>query len=158
MKKLSCLLFCFIACSSLALGQDCRTFQDYESEGHKIADLDSTYPSAMHVDTTIAVFHGREQEFYGAWVSLLQDLAQHLAGNDFLWGKPTWCFNKVYFNKDGKIDKFLFNFRKAVVDKEKQETFATLLTGFAKDYKLKIDSPADSNFSQCGPATYMDKE
>lgn len=158
MKKLSSILFCLIACGSFAFGQDCRTFQDYESEGQKISDLDSIYPSAMHIDSTIAVFYGREQEFYEAWVSLLRDLAQHLAGNDFVWGKPTWCFNKVYFNKGGKIDKFLFNFKTGVVEEDKQESFTTLLTDFAKDYKLKIDSPADSNFSQCGPATYMDKD
>ena len=148
----------FLTIGTFAFGQDCRTFQDYESDGQKISDLDSIYPSAMHVDTTIAVFHGREQEFYGAWISLLQDLGQHLADNDFAWGKPTWCFNKVYFNKDGKIDKFLFNFKKGEVDEDKQDTFATLLTDFAKNYKLKIDSVADSNFSQCGPATYKDKE
>jgi len=140
-----------------ASGQDCKTFQDYKRDGQKISDLDSAYPSAIHVDTTIAVFYGREKEFYGAWVSLLQDLAQHLADNGFLWGNPTWCFNRVYFNKYGKINTFLFNFKTSQVDEDKQDTFTALLTSFAKDYKLKINGPAESNFSQCGPATYMDK-
>jgi len=144
--------------SSFSFGQECKTFQDYEVNGQKIADLDSPYPSALSADTTIAVFHSREDEFYEAWVSLLNDLAQHLANNDFTWGKPTWCFNKIYFNKDGKIDKYLFNFRKLEVEEDKQAIFAKLLTEFAKDYKLKIDKVANSNFSQCGPVIYKDKE
>lgn len=157
MKILRLLIFLLVA-SNHAIAQNCMSIDSYEASGKEVVELDSLYPSAMHIDSTIAVFYGREKEFYSSWVGLLNDLASHLSENDFKWEVPTRCFNRVYFNADGSVNTYLFNFLSEDVDSAKQERFTLLTNDFLKKYKLKLDSPASSNFSQCGPATFMDKQ
>jgi hypothetical protein len=157
MIRLTILTISLTICSFVN-GQDCMTFQEYSSNGEKVSDLDSLYPTAINIDTTIAVFHGRMPEFYEAWASLLKDFGKYLSAHDFEWNKSTHCFNKVYFSKDGTIDKFLFNFKPGAIDKEKQVEFGKLLNSFTKDYKLKINSAADKDFSQCGGVNYGSKD
>lgn len=144
--------------SLTSFAQQCTTFNSYEAQGGSVELLDSLYPSAMHIDSTIAVFHGREREFQIAWITLLQEFGTHLKQNGFVWGEPTRCFNRVYFNKDGGVDTFLFNFLTDEFDPDKEKRFEELLNEYIKGYKLKLDGPATSQFAQCGPATFMDRE
>lgn len=138
------------------------TFQEAEISGIRISFLDSTFKSAVHVDSTKAVFKTeKEQESMGkAYIKLLQDLGKHLSDNNFHWDKPTRCFNRIYFNPDGTIEYFLFNFiGKSIEERpsdEQQEMFKKLLNDFIKHYK--IDMKADTKFAQCSPTTYMPKK
>jgi len=155
MKYIILISLVFPAMLSLQ-GQVCGSFQDFESAGNDISQLDSMYRTAMHAEPALAVFHGREQEFLNAWKQLQIDLAEYLAKNDFVWEQPVRCFNRVYFQKSGRIDYFLFNFRPGEVAEDKQSRFRDLLADFIRNHTLAIESPANAKFSQCGPVRYSD--
>ncbi|NLA24739.1 MAG: hypothetical protein GX879_07210, partial [Bacteroidales bacterium] len=115
------------------------------------------YTSAVSSDTSLAVFKTeKEQEaFKQAYIQLLQDFGNFLSQNNFKWEKPTRCFNRIYFNSDGTIDYFLFNFLGKAEDKPTknvEKEFQRLLNVFISDYKFPLT--AKTKFVQCGPATY----
>ncbi|MFN3757527.1 MAG: hypothetical protein ACK4RM_11280, partial [Flavobacterium sp.] len=74
------------------------TFQNAEKQGISIKHLDSVYISAVHTDTSLAVFKTEtEQEaMQQAYIKLLQDFGKFLLENNFKWEKPTRCFNRIY--------------------------------------------------------------
>ncbi len=140
------------------------TISDAEKQGLSISHLDSIYKSAVHVDSTQAVFKTEaEQQAMGeAYMKLLQDFGTFLTANNFKWEKPTRGFNRIYFNSDGTIDYFLYNFQTTTVkpedqlSQEKQNEFNRLLNLFIKDYKISLT--AKTKFAQCSPIKYMPKE
>ncbi len=134
------------------------TFQQAEKQGISIIHLDSTYASAVHSDTSLAVFKTeKEQEaLQQAYIKLLEDFSKFLSENNFKWEKPTKCFNRIYFNADGTIDYFLFNFlgKTEVKPAENiEKEFQNLLNVFISDYKFSLT--AKTKFAQCSPTTYM---
>lgn len=136
------------------------TFDEAEKQGISISYLDSIYPSAVHSDTSLAVFktESEQQKMYEAYVKMLQDFGNFLSENNFKWDKPTRCFNRIYFNNNGSINYFLFNFLGKDDVKptaEKQKEFKRLLNLFIKNYSIQIT--ANTKFAQCSPTTYMPK-
>jgi hypothetical protein len=132
------------------------SFKDaVENKGLSIEKLDEAYQSALHDDSTKAAFYGQQKEFYNAYISLLQDLGTHLKENNFKWGKKTKCFNRIYINKDGGIDYFLFNFKPEEVSSEKEAEFRQHLESFIQTYKFPLSN--EVNFAQCSPVTYLDQ-
>ena len=134
------------------------TFQNAEKQGISIKHLDSIYISAVHTDTSLAVFKTEiEQEaMQQAYIKLLQDFGKFLSENNFKWEKPTRCFNRIYFSADGTIDYFLFNFLGKPEDKPAEnieKEFQKLLNVFILDYKFSLT--AKTKFAQCSPTTYM---
>lgn len=153
------LLIILTFCSASLFGQKALTFQDAEAGGIRISMLDSTYPSAVHSDTSKAVFKTEkdQEQLYLAYQKLLQDFGGYLHQHNFKWSKPTRCFNRIYFNPNGTIDYFLFNFLGKTPDEKpttvEQAEFNRLLNEFIKNYR--IDLKAQTNFAQCSPTTYM---
>jgi hypothetical protein len=129
-------------------------FQEAEKQGILIKELDNLYPSALHSDSTKAVFRGKEKEFYDSYVSLLKELGSYLKKQGYTWGKTTRCFNRIYVNKDGSVGYFLFNFKEGVIDAAKEKEFKRLLGDFIKTYQFPLESK--SNFAQCSPVVYSD--
>lgn len=159
MTKLLLTLSLILTSSLLTFGQNRgMTFQKAEERGIRISFLDSTYKSAVNTDTTKAVFKAeKDQELmHKAYVKLLQDFGKYLHDNNFTWDKPTRCFNRIYFNSNGTIDYFLFNFlgktKEGNPSEVQTEEFQKLLNNFIKDYKFELK--ADSKFAQCSPTTY----
>lgn len=137
------------------------TFQEAQKQGIITQHFDSIYKSALHADTTLAVFKTNEEQkaMQQEYIMLLQSIGKFLSANDFEWDKPTKCFHKIYFNSDGTIDYFLYNFTGKIDDRpseEKQKEFERLLNLFIKDYKISLT--ANTKFAQCGPATYQPKQ
>ncbi|MBX2966408.1 MAG: hypothetical protein KF845_09700 [Cyclobacteriaceae bacterium] len=140
----------------LSFGQGMATaFQKAENSGVSIAVLDSLYKSALHADTLLAAFAGKEKEFQGAYISLLKELGDFLHNSNFKWQKQTRCFNRIYINKTGKIDYFLFNFSPGEIEQEKEQEFERLLSEFIKNYRFPLTNT--TNFAQCSPVRYADK-
>lgn len=134
------------------------TFQEAQDRNILIKDLDSIYRSAIHADTSLAVFktEKEQEEMITAYTTLLQDLGKFLSSRDFKWTRPTRCFNRIYFNSDGTIDYFLFNFSGKAEDRpspEIQKEFTTLLHLFIRDYQLPITT--ETKYAQCSPTVYM---
>lgn len=159
MKSISINLLIIISLASQSFGQCLAlTFQEAEYQGISIQHLDSTYKSAVHSDTSLAVFKTKQEEvmLQQAYIHFLQDLGKFLSANDFKWDKTTRCFNRVYFDIDGRIDYFLFNFLGKTAEEkpsaEKQREFQRLMNLFMKDYKFALS--AKVKFAQCSPVTY----
>ena len=142
------LSFCF-----LSYGQKAMTFSEANEQNIKISSLDSQYQSGIHADTSLAVFKTNTDEYIAGYQDLLQDLGQYLKENNFLWDKPTNGFNRIYFDKNGKIDYFLYNFRPNQLTTEQEKRFAELLGKFILNYEFPLT--ANTKFSQCSPVTYM---
>jgi hypothetical protein len=142
-----------ILISGLAYGQKAMTFNEAKANNIRTSYLDSVYLSGMHSDTSLAVFKSNQDEYIGAYQKLLQDLGKYLKANNFMWDKPTKGFNRIYFDKNGKIDYFLYNFRPNQLTIEQEKEFDELLNKFIMDYNFPLK--AQTGFAQCSPVTYM---
>lgn len=161
-RKIVFIIALFLTVCFQIFGQNIGlSFKEAKEQGIVMKHLDSLYVSAIHSDTAKAVFktetehESLQQQYY----KLLKDLGNFLSQNNFDWEKPTRCYNRIYFNADGSIDYFLFNFVGKPENKpieEKQIEFKRLLNLFIKDYKF--DLTAKTKFSQCSPTTYMPKQ
>lgn len=154
----SILLFFHLIATGQHLG---LTIKDAEEKGITIQHLDSIYLSAVHSDTTKAVFRSEtEQEnLLKAYTQMLNDLGNFLKENDFSWDRPTRCWNRIYFDSTGSVDYFLYSFMtrnvkpEEQISAEKQSEFNRLLNLFIKDYTFPLQ--ARTKFAQCSPVTYM---
>lgn len=159
MTKLNLIITILIIPCLQAFGQhQGLTFQVAEQQGISIKHLDSIYTSAVHSDTTLAVFKTEAEQIalQKAYIKLLQDFDKFLSANNFKWEKPTKCFNRIYLSADGTIDYFLFNFLGKIEDKPNElieKEFQRLLNLFILDYKFSLT--AKTKFAQCSPTTYM---
>jgi len=137
------------------------TFQKAEKQGLTIGKLDSIYKSAVDTNPEKAVFVSPEAQknLMLAYTTLLQDLGKYLHEHNFKWEHPTKCFNRIYFQPNGRIDYFLYNFIQKPADvnpisDEKRAAFDELLNLFVKQYQFKLSAPV--KFAQCSPVTYTD--
>lgn len=134
--------------------QKAMTFAEAESSGTSIRTLDSLYQSALHSDSTKAVFGKRQEEFTQSYAKLLKALNGYLHAHEFKWEKETRCFNRIYFDQSGRIDYFLYNFKKDAMTPEKARQFESLLNAFIKSYRFPLSAPV--KFAQCSPTVYRD--
>ncbi len=126
-----------------------------ENADKKIKQLDSIYQSAVNVDTSLAVFKtdADQQKMFEAYSTFLKDFGKFLKQHDFAWGQETKCWNRLYFDKDGSVDYYIYNF-KSQIEKAKEEQFKLLFAEYIMTHKINIT--ADKKFSQCSPVTYLD--
>lgn len=133
-----------------------KAFEHKNAHNHAIrtTELDSTYKSAIHSDSTLAVFKNQE-EVINAYASMLQSLGNFLYKNNFFWNAKTTGFNRIYFDQDGSIDYFVYSFRAGQLTEEQIARFDELLNLFIQDYRFPLT--ANEKFAQCSPVTYMPK-
>ncbi|AKQ44515.1 hypothetical protein TH63_00925 [Rufibacter radiotolerans] len=156
MRKTILLLLLSVGAFSVTQAQKVvSSFRQAEGTAYSMQLLDAQYKSAVHEDSTLAVFTGPDQQkLVAAYQQLLQELGRHLRQNGFTWGKPTRAFNRFYFNADGTIDYYLFNFNPQEADAQKQAEFQRLMAEFIKTHRLAMEAPVP--FSQCSPVVYKD--
>lgn len=136
------------------------TIEAAAKKGIFIKSLDSIYQSAVHSDTSLAVFKTDEEQklLNTAYTKLLQDFGHFLKSNNFIWLKDTRCWNRIYFNADGSIDYFLYHFTGTAEVQppiSMQVEFDRLLNIFIQDYNIQIT--AKVKFAQCSTVTYTPK-
>jgi len=139
--------------SPLSYGQKAMTFNEAREQNIRTSYLDSIYMSGIHSDTSLAVFKTNEDEFIADYQKLLLDLGQYLRENNFLWDNPTHGFNRIYFDKNGKIDYFLYSFRPNQLTTEQEKRFGELLNKFIMNFQFPLT--AKTKFAQCSPVTYL---
>ena len=132
------------------------TFQEMETNGITMTKLDSIFPNATSADKTLGVFKGKNMDkFSKAWGNFYMELMEYCGKCGLVWGQQTYCFNKVYFTKEGKVDYWFFNFKKTDnIPQEKQDAFRKILNEYCLKNKIKIK--AKSNFSQCASVDFVD--
>lgn len=134
-------------------GQKAMTFSEAAQADISMEKLDNIYKSGIHVEPDLGVFNDSREAYTAAYQQLLQDLGRFLQKNDFSWKSRTKAFNRIYFDKSGKIDYFLFNFRPGQLSKEDEATFQELLNTFIAGYQFSLS--ASEGFAQCSPVSYM---
>ena len=151
--KVPALLVISVFIFNPGFSQLAMNFTEADQQGISISELDNTYKSGVHTDTSMAVFVDNQEEYLNSYNDLLRALGKYLSANNFNWDKITSGFNRIYFAEDGSIDYFLYNFRSNQISQEKEEEFGKLLTQFIKDYKFPLT--AKTGFAQCSPVRYM---
>jgi hypothetical protein len=136
-----------------SFAQKVLTFKQAKEQGIRIEHLDSIYASGINADSSLSVFKNNQENYIAAYQKMLQDLGNYLKENHFLWNKPTKGFNRIYFDKSGKIDYFLYNFRPEQLTVEEEIQFNELLQSFVSSFVFSLN--ADKKFAQCSPVTYM---
>ena len=152
--KLLLFIILFVFSTYFTHAQKAMTFEKAKTTGISISQLDSLYQSALHSDSTKAVFGKQQGEFTKNYMQLLKDLNGYLHEHHYKWEQETRCFNRIYFNKDGSIDYFLYNFKKDAIAPEKEKQFEGLLNEFIKTYRFPMSAPV--KFAQCSPTVYRD--
>ncbi len=130
------------------------SIQQVREKNIKIEDIEKNYKNAIDTPPAESVF--KAEELQPAYQKLLQDFNTFLSKNNFKWEKKTKCFQRIYFNNDGTIDYFIYNFLGKPEDQpsaEKQAEFGKLLNQFVQDYKFALS--AKVKFTQCSPTSYM---
>jgi len=132
--------------------------QEAYTRGIDVKTLDSLYQSAVHIDSTQAVFKPAklQEKMYQEYVKLLESLGDYLETHKFVWTKPIACFNRIYFDMNGAIDYYIYSFRgkpEDMLSPEQELEFNRLLNEFIQEYK--VDLKADRPFAQCSPSTFM---
>ena len=132
-------------------------FQELESNGISLKDLDISYRPAISPNSSLAVFKTEAEQaiMIEAYTKLFQDLSKFLSENNFDWEKTTRFFNRVYFKEDGTIDYFVYNFlgnEEDIPTDEKGKEYQRLLNLFIADYQIPIT--VKEKFAQCSPITY----
>ncbi len=155
MKRLIFLLLLF---SGSVVGAQSRVlkFSEAKDLGISSETLDKTYKSAVHSDPKLAVFKSESEQtkLQKAYVEFFQSFGKFLSENNFHWETKTRCFNRIYMQKDGSVDYFLFDFSKNPLSDEKENRFRELLSEFLKTHKFPIS--ANEKFAQCSPIVYSD--
>lgn len=132
------------------------SFERAVAEGKAYQQLDSSYRSAVHTNPALAVFKTPEEQenFRKAYAAFIGDLASFLKSKNFEWEKQTRCFNRIYFDSDGTVDYFLYNFPAGQLEPEKEKEFDRLLNLFIQNHSFSLT--ANENFAQCSPIKYTD--
>lgn len=155
MKKKIILCLAIVTAFTLNLyAQKAMTFEEAAKQGTSYQELDKLYKSAVHANTTLAVFKTpqEQQSLQKAYVIFMQGLGAYLKANNFKWDKQVRCFNRIYFAKNGKVDYFLYNFKPGDITAEKENAFAKLLSLYIKDHQFSLS--ANEPFAQCSPIKY----
>lgn len=135
-------------------------FLEAEGKGIFIDSLDLIYESAVNVDSSKAVFKEETdiERAMLAYRDMNKDFGKFLKENNFKWPFAITCFQKVYFNNDGSIDYFIFNFLGEPpykISAEQEMKFKELLNKFISTYKFPIT--ADMKYTQCSTIVYESK-
>ncbi|MCF8217621.1 MAG: hypothetical protein K9I29_00440 [Bacteroidales bacterium] len=152
MRKIISLILMLMFFYLVGYGQEAMTIKEGREKGYSVSALDKKYVDAVNVNPDSALFNDNSGEFIQSWQTMLQDLGSYLQDHDFVWKKQTRCFNKVYFDKDGNIDYFLYNLNPQL-DETQAEKFRMLLQDFIENYQLPVQG--EKKFTQCGPSMYM---
>jgi hypothetical protein len=151
MKKIVLLLF--LITSAVCYCQKGLAFKEAVDKGISVNQLDSDYKSAIHAETDKAVFKSPEEQekLITAHQDFLLSFGEYLDKNNFSWSENTRAFNRIYLDKSGKVDYFLYDF-KTPLSKEKQQEFERLLNLYIKSHSFGITAPV--NFAQCSHVTF----
>jgi hypothetical protein len=133
-----------------------ETIKKAETEGITIRHLDSFYRSAVHVDTTKAVFKTEKESdnLTNAYNKFLADFGTYLKENHLKWDQPSRCWNRIYFKADGTVDYYLFEFKTAIKE-DQLNRFKDLFRSYASSHKLAVT--ATVSFAHCSSVVFMDK-
>lgn len=144
----------FMGCKEDPIG---LTFLEAEKKGISFDSLNVIYKSANSLDSTKTVFKTEADMIDGsiAYQNLYDELGKYLKEKGFKWPFATTCFQRIYFNEEGTIDYYLYNFLGEPpyeVTADQEMKFKGILNEFIKNYKFPVKT--NGKHSQCGTVVY----
>ncbi len=112
------------------------------------ASIDGAFRSAIHVDSSQAVFHD-QQAWIAEYKRMYSALSKHLKEGGLQLSKPLRLNVRTYFRPDGSIGHIAYNHAPTELDEQQAKVFNQLLESFAREYKVSFS--ANEPFKQCGP-------
>jgi len=91
-----------------------------------------------------------------SWSSFHKKVTVFLEQENFKWEIPDSTisiYNRIYFNKNGTINYYVFNINNPSVTAEKKAEFEKVLEKFSRD--VKLDLKREQEFAQCGKTRYI---
>ena len=157
MKKLVLIfVVSFLVCS--LYGQKAMSFEEAAKQGITTKSLDSIYISAINVinDESGNYIYENEEEVMEAWYKMFEDISIFLWKTEEMKEVEIRIFQRVYFNKDGKIDYYLYKIQNHnEITEEQALQVANSLNEFVKEYQFSFSAIKD--FVQCGVAKFAAK-
>lgn len=93
---------------------------------------------------------------FNSWSNLHKNVTRFLKEEKFDWEVPDSTisiYNRIYFDKNGNINYYVFNINNPSVTEEKKAEFENVLLKFSKNVQLELQR--DQEFSQCGKTKYL---
>ena len=151
MKNFAVLLIASLSFCTL-YGQKAMSFTEAKKQGITIQGLDSLYTNAMDDGTGNFVFDNGDT-VSAAMTKMFADISAFMRRKEDMRKIEVQIFQRVYFNKDGKVDYYIYKIRNAdQLSEEECQKIDDLLNEFIKDYQFSLS--ADKGFVQCGTAKY----
>lgn len=154
MKKYGLLISILVFTILHSSAQIALSLDAAQNRGIEVESLDSLYKSGVHSDPNQAVFAEEQNDYIKSYYAMLHDLSEFLNTNEFRWGGITRCFNRIYFNENGTVDYYIYEFEEGQLSVERQEEFEQLLNEFIVDYQFPLTK--NVKFAQCSAANYRD--
>ncbi len=137
-----------------SFGQIAMSVDAAESQGISLNNLESSYADGVHSNPDSAVFADVQNEYIKAYYDMIQEINTYLNTNNFKWGGLIRCTNNIYFNEEGRVDYFIYEFEEGELQDERLEEFDQLLNEFIADYQFPMTK--SQKFSQCSPVNFRD--
>jgi len=144
-----------VLCQFLQAQTKVISFAEGIANGVSMADLDIRYKSALHTDTSLAVFKTPEEQakFIKAYQAFVKEIGSYLSGKGFEWKNPVRIFNRFYVDSQGNVEYYVYNFLSSQIDEPTVQTFEILMEVFFEDHKFGIT--AQTPFAQCSPVVFQ---
>ena len=91
-----------------------------------------------------------------SWSNFHKKVTKFLEEENFDWEVPDSTiriYNRIYFDKDGNINYYVFNIKNPSISMEKKVEFENVLLKFSKNVQLELQR--DQEFAQCGKTKYL---
>ena len=91
-----------------------------------------------------------------SWSNFHKKVSKFLLEEKFDWEVPDSTisiYNRIYFDKNGNINYYVFNINNPSISEGKKAEFETVLAKFSKSVQLELQR--DQAFSQCGKTKYL---
>lgn len=146
------LLICFISCKQEQKNKVVYNLDDKEqSDKVKLLKLDDQYANLLNPQVSNDEF----KTVYSSWGDFHKEIGKYINQENFNWevaDSTITLVNKIYFDKEGKVEHFLFKVRNENVSNAKKEEYQQLLNKFIEDKKVNLKR--DKQFAQCGKVKY----
>ncbi|MFT7251234.1 MAG: hypothetical protein ACI9FW_000961 [Flavobacterium sp.] len=116
-------------------------------------NLDSTYTALLDRKN---VSKSEYKIVVESWYEFHKKVAQFIKEENFKWEVPDstiTILNRIYFDKSGTIDYYLFRIRKLSVSAEKRTEYQKVLQKFSKE--VTLDLKRTEKYAQCGKIKYL---
>lgn len=119
----------------------------------KKMNLDSTYTDLLDRKN---VSESEYKIVVESWYEFHKKVSQFIKKENFKWEVPDstiTILNRIYFDKSGTIDYYLFRIRNASVSAEKQTEYQKVLQKFSEEVTLNLKRV--EKYAQCGKIKYL---